>query len=212
MNTAAAPHIRHLLAQCPLVAILRGIQTHEALETGAALWDAGFRIIEVPLNSPAPLDSIALLRQHWPKALVGAGTVLTTDDVAAVHAAGGQLVVSPHCNAQVVRAAVDAGLVCLPGVATPTEAFAALDAGAHGLKVFPAEMVSPTALKAMRTVLPADCLLIPVGGIGPHNMAAYWQAGANGFGLGGALYRSGQSTADTAQYARTLVQAYEACI
>lgn len=182
--------LRQHLARCPLVAILRGVLPEQAVSVGQVLWDAGFSIIEVPLNSPAPLRSIALLRQALPDALVGAGTVLTVADMHTVKDAGGQLVVAPNCNPTVIKAAGDAGMVCLPGVATPTEAFAALEAGAHGLKIFPAEMVPPAALRAMRAVLPDDCVILPVGGIGLHNVAAYRQAGADGFGLGSALYRN----------------------
>ncbi len=199
--------LNSFLVQCPLVAILRGLTPDDAVAVGQTLWSAGFRIIEVPLNSPQALRSIALLRQALPQALVGAGTVLSTDDVHAVQASGAQLVVAPNFNAQVVRAAVDAGMLCLPGVATPTEAFAALDAGAHGLKIFPAEMVSPAAVKAMRAVLPTDCLLVPVGGISVHNMAAYRQAGAQGLGIGSALYRSGKSLADIQQSASEFIAA-----
>jgi 2-dehydro-3-deoxyphosphogalactonate aldolase len=199
--------LRQHLAQCPLVAILRGISPAQAVPVGQVLWDAGFRVIEVPLNSPEPLRSIALLRQALPDALIGAGTVLSIADVHAVKAAGGQLVVAPNCNLQVIRAAVDAGMVCLPGVATPTEAFAALEAGAHGLKIFPAEMVPPSAIKALRAVLPADCIILPVGGIGLHNMAAYRQAGANGFGLGSALYHSAMALHDIKINAINLIAA-----
>ncbi len=199
--------LRQHLAQCPLVAILRGISPAQAVPVGQVLWDAGFRVIEVPLNSPLPLRSVALLRQALPDALIGAGTVLTVADVHAVKAAGGQLVVAPNCNLQVIKAAVSAGMVCLPGVATPTEAFAALEAGAHGLKIFPAEMVPPSAIKAMRAVLAADCVILPVGGIGPHNMAAYRQAGANGFGLGSALYRSDMVLHDIQSNAINLIAA-----
>ena len=197
--------LRQHLAQCPLVAILRGISPAQAVPVGQVLWDAGFRVIEVSLNSPLPLRSVALLRQALPDALIGAGTVLAVADVHAVKAAGGQLVVAPNCNLQVIKAAVVAGMVCLPGVATPTEAFAALEAGAHGLKIFPAEMVPPSAIKAMRAVLPADCVILPVGGIGPHNMAAYRQAGANGFGLGSALYRSDMALHDIKINATNLI-------
>jgi 2-dehydro-3-deoxyphosphogalactonate aldolase len=199
--------LRQHLAQCPLVAILRGISPEQAVPVGRVLWEAGFRVVEVPLNSPSPLHSIALLRQALHGALVGAGTVLTVADVHAVKAAGGQLVISPNCNLQVIKAAVDAGMVCLPGVATPTEAFAALEAGAHGLKIFPAEMVPPSAIKALRAVLPADCIILPVGGIGLHNMAAYRQAGANGFGLGSALYHSAMALHDIKINAINLIAA-----
>lgn len=199
--------LRQHLARCPLVAILRGVSPALVVPVGQVLWDAGFSIIEVPLNSPSPLRSIALLRQALPDALVGAGTVLTVADVHAVKQAGGQLVVAPNCNLQVIRAAVDAGMVCLPGIATPTEAFAALDAGAHGLKIFPAEMVPPAAVKALRAVLPAGCIILPVGGVGLHNMAAYRQAGADGFGLGSALYRSDMALHDIHLNAINLIAA-----
>jgi 2-dehydro-3-deoxyphosphogalactonate aldolase len=203
--SSAASTLRRLLADCKLVAILRGLTPAEALPVGEVLWQAGFRIIEVPLNSPSPLESIHILRQSLPQALVGAGTVMTVADVHAVHAAGGQLVVSPNCNVDVIRAALGLGMVCLPGVVTPTEAFAALDAGAQGLKFFPADLVPPSAVKAMRAVLPADCLLIPVGGISPANMTAYLQAGASGFGMGSGLYTAGKSLDAIRQSAIELV-------
>ncbi len=201
----AATALRQHLAQCKLVAILRGLTPAEALPVGEVLWQAGFRIIEVPLNSPSPLQSIQILRQALPQALVGAGTVMTVADVHAVHGAGGQLVVSPNCNLEVIRAAVGLGMVCLPGVITPTEAFAALDAGAQGLKFFPADMVPPSAVKAMRAVLPTDCLLIPVGGISPSNMPAYLQAGASGFGMGSNLYTAGKALEAIRQSAIELI-------
>lgn len=203
--SAAASTLRRQLAQCRLVAILRGLTPAEALPVGEVLWQAGFRIIEVPLNSPSPLQSIQALHQAYPDALVGAGTVMTPDDVHAVHATGGQLIVAPNCNPLVIRTAVDLGMVCLPGVVSPTEAFAALDAGAQGLKFFPAEMVPPSAVKAMRAVLPADCVLIPVGGIGAHNMAAYLQAGASGFGMGSGLYTAGKALSAIRQSAIELI-------
>jgi 2-dehydro-3-deoxyphosphogalactonate aldolase len=191
--TPAATALRQHLADCKLVAILRGLTPPEAQPVGDVLWQAGFRIIEVPLNSPSPLESIQILRKSLPHALVGAGTVMSVTDVHAVHGAGGQLIVSPNCNVEVIRAAVGLGMVCLPGVITPSEAFAALDSGAQGLKFFPADMVPPSAVKAMRAVLPADCLLIPVGGISPANMPAYLQAGASGFGMGSNLYTAGKA-------------------
>jgi 2-dehydro-3-deoxyphosphogalactonate aldolase len=175
----------------PLVAILRGIQPTEALEVGEALVGQGFALIEVPLNSPSPLQSIEAMAAALPQALVGAGTVLTPLQVREVHAAGGQMIVSPNFNADVVYAAMNLGLVCLPGVLTPSEAFAALAAGAHGLKLFPAELVTPAAVKALRAVLRADTLLLPVGGITPETMQPYRDAGASGFGLGSALYKPG---------------------
>ena len=180
------------MAALPLVAILRGIRPDEASGLGNALVDAGFRIIEVPLNSPQPLQSIHALAAQFPQALVGAGTVLSVKDVVAVHAAGGQLVVSPNFNAAVVTEAVRLGMVCLPGVLSATEAFAALEAGAAGLKLFPAEMIPPAAVKALRAVIAADVALLPVGGITPRNMAEYRTAGASGFGIGSALFKPGQ--------------------
>jgi 2-dehydro-3-deoxyphosphogalactonate aldolase len=188
--------LRTALKQSPLMAILRGITPQEAPDIGKALWDAGFRVLEVPLNSPQALESIALLREALPQALVGAGTVLQASQVAQVKAAGGQLVIAPNFDVVVVKAALDTGMLAIPGVATPSEAFAALAQGANALKLFPAEMISPAAVKAMRAVLPRDALLIPVGGINAGNMAAYWQAGANGFGIGGTLYQSGKQRSD----------------
>ncbi len=182
--TAALPAL-------PLIAILRGITPDEAVDVGDALCAIGWRLIEVPLNSPEPLTSIERMAHAFPQALVGAGTVLTAADVRNVHAAGGRLVVSPNFNPGVVRETVRLGMVSLPGVITPSEALAALDAGADGLKLFPAEMISPGVLKALRAVLAADTLLMPVGGITPDSMAAWRAAGANGLGIGSALYRPG---------------------
>lgn len=196
------------MARLPLVAILRGIAPPEAQGIGAALVDAGWQLIEVPLNSPQPLRSIAALAASFPAALVGAGTVRTADEVRAVHDAGGRLIVSPHFDRAVVEAAAKLGMATLPGIATPSEAFAALAAGASGLKLFPAEMIPPAAVKAMRAVLPADALLLPVGGITPDAMAAYRSCGANGFGIGGALYRPGAAVADVAAAARRFADAW----
>lgn len=179
------------LRALPLVAILRGLAPAEASEVGRALTGAGFGLIEVPLNSPQPLASIAQLADAHPSALVGAGTVLTAAQVRQVHAAGGRLVVAPNFDADVVRAALDLDMVCLPGVLSPTEAFAALRAGAHALKLFPAELASPSVVKALRAVLPPGTRLLPVGGIDTRNLGAYLQAGADGAGIGGALYRPG---------------------
>ena len=183
------------LQRLPLIAILRGLTPAEAPSVGHALTSAGFGLLEVPLNSPQPLDSIALLAQAHSDALVGAGTVLTAAQVREVHAAGGQLIVSPNFDGDVVREAVRLGLICLPGIATPTEAFAALAAGAHGLKLFPAEMSSPAVLKAMLAVLPTGTPMVPVGGITPHNMSDWRAAGAAGFGIGSALYKPGKDAA-----------------
>ena len=195
------------LAACPLIAILRGLRPEEARPVGAALVDSGWRLIEVPLNSPEPLASIATLAQAFPQALVGAGTVLQPEQVQQVHAAGGRLVVAPNFNAAVVREAVRLGMACLPGVMTATEAFAALAAGATGLKLFPSEMIPPAAVKALRAVLPADALVLPVGGITTSNMAAYRAAGADGFGIGSALYQPGLDSAAVGQRARDFVAA-----
>jgi len=196
------------LTTLPLVAILRGLPPADALTVGQALVDAGWRLIEVPLNSPQPLQSIELLANALPGALVGAGTVLTTQQVREVHAAGGQLVVAPNFDADVVRAASGLGMVCLPGVATATEAFAALAAGAHGLKLFPAELITPPVVKALRAVLPPRTMMLPVGGITPAGMAAYRAAGADGFGLGSALYKPGMAAAAVAANARDFIAAW----
>jgi 2-dehydro-3-deoxyphosphogalactonate aldolase len=186
--------LRTYLDRLPLIAVLRGITPAEIDGIGAALFDSGFRILEVPLNSPEPFDSIARLeRRFGERCLTGAGTVLRLADVARVAAAGGKLIVMPHGDVEIVREAKRLGMLCVPGVATPTEAFAALDAGADGLKMFPAEQLSPAALKAWRAVLPKDALVFPVGGIRPDNMAAYWEAGANGFGTGSNLYAPGSA-------------------
>ena len=195
------------LAACPLVAILRGLRPEEARPVGAALVDSGWRLIEVPLTSPEPLASIATLAKAFPQALVGAGTVLQPEQVQQVHAAGGRLVVAPNFNAAVVREAVRLGMACLPGVLTATEAFAALAAGATGLKLFPSEMIPPAAVKALRAVLPADTLVLPVGGITTANMAAYRGAGADGFGIGSALYQPGLDSAAVGQRARHFMAA-----
>ena len=192
----------------PLVAILRGITPDEAVPVGQALVDAGWSLIEVPLNSPRPLDSIRALVQAFPQALVGAGTVLRADQVRAVAATGAGLIVSPNTQLDVLAEGLRLGLVCLPGVATPTEAFAALAAGAHGLKLFPAEWLPPAGLKAMRAVLPTGTRLLPVGGITPDTMAAYRAAGAAGFGIGSALYKPGMGVAQVAVQARRFADAW----
>jgi 2-dehydro-3-deoxyphosphogalactonate aldolase len=206
----SAPHDKFsaALTSLPLVAILRGLRPDEALNVGQALVGAGWRLIEVPLNSPQPLQSIEAMAAALPTALIGAGTVLSAAQVRDVHAAGGQLVVSPNFNADVVREAVRLGMVCLPGVMTATEAFAALQAGASGLKLFPAEMITPAVVKALRAVLPAPSLLLPVGGVTLDNMAAYRAAGASGFGIGSALYAPGMTAAQVAENAMKFMAAY----
>lgn len=200
------------LQTIPLVAILRGLQPAEALPVGRALVDTGWTLIEVPLNSPQPLESIATMANAYPLALVGAGTVLTVEDVRNVNAAGGQLIVSPNFNPAVVREAVRLGLVCLPGVMTASEAFAAIEAGATGLKIFPAEMITPAVVRALRAVLPAATALLPVGGISPQSMQPYLVAGANGFGIGSSLYKPGTSAVVVAENAMTFIAAYAGTI
>jgi 2-dehydro-3-deoxyphosphogalactonate aldolase len=210
MTSTAKAKLDAAIRRLPLVAILRGLPPADAPSIGAALDAAGFSIIEVPLNSPQPLVSIATLAAQFPNALIGAGTVMSPAHVREVHGAGGQLIVSPNFNADVVRTAVQLGMVCLPGVMTPTEAFAALAAGASGIKIFPAELVAPAGVKALRAVLSADTLVLPVGGIAPETMAAYRAAGANGFGLGSALYKPGDDAAAVAAAARRYVAAWNA--
>ncbi len=209
-TTNAIQTLAQALAQLPLIAILRGLTPAEAPAIGEALVSSGFAIIEVPLNSPEPLKSIAALTQQFPQTLIGAGTVLNAQQVQDVHAAGGRLVVAPNFNPAVVAQALALNMVVLPGVATPTEAFAALDAGAHGLKLFPAEMISPATVKALRAVLPKAAALMPVGGITPDNMAAYRKAGASGFGLGSALYAPGRSAELVGEKAVAFVRAWQA--
>jgi 2-dehydro-3-deoxyphosphogalactonate aldolase len=170
----------------------------------------GFRVIEVPLNSPSPLQSIQRLRENLPAhCIVGAGTVLSATQVHEVQSVGGQIIVMPHADPKVIRAAKNAGLLCAPGVVTPSEAFAALGAGADALKLFPADLINPAAVAAMCSVLPPGTVLLPVGGIAPDTMLPYLQAGASGFGLGSALYRAGQPLEQTAANARRFVQAWQ---
>ncbi|TMJ03686.1 MAG: 2-dehydro-3-deoxy-6-phosphogalactonate aldolase [Alphaproteobacteria bacterium] len=203
--------LRAALKQCPIAAILRGVTPDEVDAIGDALVDAGIVIIEVPLNSPQPFDSIKrLAARHGRRALVGAGTVLEAADAARVAAAGGRLIVAPNFDADVVRAAKAAGLAALPGVMTPSEGFAALRAGADGLKLFPAEIIPPAVFKAWRAVFPAATLLLAVGGVGVDNIASYRKAGASGYGIGSALYQPGRPAAELARLARALVVAAKA--
>ena len=191
---------------CPLVAILRGVRPDEVETIGEALVEAGFTLIEVPLNSPDPLDSIArLARRLEGRALVGAGTVLDVGSIAAVKAAGGAMIVSPNTDPAVIAASAAAGMASLPGFATPSEAFAALAAGATALKLFPAEGASPIVLKAMRAVLPPGLRVLPVGGVTPESMEPWRAAGAAGFGLGSALYRPGMAADEVGARARAFV-------
>jgi 2-dehydro-3-deoxyphosphogalactonate aldolase len=199
--------LQRRLDECALVAIIRGVTPGEAEAIGESIFDAGIRIIEVPLNSPDPLASIErLARRFGESALIGAGTVLQAADVARVRDAGGRVVVSPNTHPPVIEAAVEAGMVSLPGFFTPSEAFAALRAGATGLKLFPAEGASPAVVKAQRAVLPKDVPLLVVGGVSPGNMKPWLDAGAQGFGLGSGLYKPGQSARDTAAKARAYVE------
>ena len=198
------------MRELPLVAILCGLKPAEASAIGAVLFEAGFRLIEVPLNSPQPLDSIALLKKQFPQAMIGAGTVLKAEEVRAVAAAGGELIVAPNFNRDVVVETVKLGLTSLPGIMTPTEAFAALDAGAHGLKLFAAELASPAVVKALLAVLPKGTPLIPVGGIAANNLQEWHAGGAAGFGLGSSLYRPGDDAATVAKKAAAIVTAWKA--
>jgi 2-dehydro-3-deoxyphosphogalactonate aldolase len=198
--------LKRYLDQCPLIAIIRGVRPEEAEGIGEAIYEGGIRIIEVPLNSPDPLQSIDLLvKKFGDEMLVGAGTVLGADDVRRVQDIGGRIIVSPDTNIEVVSTAAQAGLVSSPGYFTPSEAFAALRAGAHTLKLFPAEAASPAVLKAQLAVIPKDVPVMAVGGVKPDTMRPWLDAGAAGFGLGGGLYQPGQSPSETLEKARAYV-------
>ena len=195
------------LQECPLVAIIRGVKPDEVEAVGEAIYAAGIRIIEVPLNSPQPLDSIGrLARSLGDRALIGAGTVLDPADVARIRDVGGRLIVSPSTDTEVIAETARAGMVSSPGFFTPSEAFQALKAGATALKLFPAEAVTPAFVKAQRAVLPKDVPLLVVGGVKPDNMQAWLDAGATGFGLGSGLYKPGQTPDEVAAQARAYVQ------
>jgi 2-dehydro-3-deoxyphosphogalactonate aldolase len=199
--------LKRRLAECPLVAIIRGVTPGEAEAVGDAIYEAGIRIIEVPLNSPEPLKSIEILAKRLgDRALVGAGTVLDAADVGRVKDAGGRIIVSPSTSAPVIEATAAAGLVSSPGFYTPSEAFEAINAGAHALKLFPAEAASPAMVKAMLAVIPRDIPLLVVGGVKADGMKPWTEAGAQGFGLGSGLYKPGQSAQDTARNARAYVE------
>ena len=198
--------LQQYLGQCPLIAIVRGVTPDQAEAIGDAVYEGGIRIIEVPLNSPDPLNSIERLARHFgDRALIGAGTVISVDQVEQVRQAGGRIIVSPDTNPQVIAAAAAAGLVSCPGYFTPSEAFTALRAGATALKLFPAEGATPAVLKAHLAVIPREVPLLIVGGVKPDNMRPWLDAGAVGFGLGGGLYKPGQTAADTLEKARAYV-------
>jgi 2-dehydro-3-deoxyphosphogalactonate aldolase len=190
--------LRQYLDECPLIAIIRGVKPDEAEAIGDAIFEAGIRIIEVPLNSPDPLSSIERLSVAFgERMLVGAGTVLRWGEIHDIKHAGGRIVISPNSNSEVIAATVAAGMISCPGYFTPSEAFAALDAEATALKLFPAEAATPAVLKAQLAVLPRDVPILIVGGVKPDNMRPWLDAGASGFGLGGGLYKPGQSPAET---------------
>jgi 2-dehydro-3-deoxyphosphogalactonate aldolase len=205
-DMSAKELLHSYLDQCPLIAIIRGVKPDESEAIGDAIYQGGIRIIEVPLNSPDPLKSIERLATRFgERVLVGAGTVLNPDDVQRILDVGGRIIVSPDTNIEVIRTTAAAGLVASPGYFTPSEAFAAIRAGATALKLFPAEAASPAVLKAQLAVLPKDVPVMAVGGISPDNMRPWLEAGASGFGLGGGLYRPGQSPAETLEKARAYV-------
>ncbi|RQG99891.1 2-dehydro-3-deoxy-6-phosphogalactonate aldolase [Paraburkholderia dinghuensis] len=215
LPTPYTPHAGFVAAfvACRMIAIMRGITPADAADHGRALYEAGFRIVEVPLNSPDPLDSIAALRAAMPAdMMIGAGTVLTPERVRDVKNAGGELIVMPHADTDVVTAAKRKGLACVPGVATPTEAFAALKHGADALKMFPAEQLGPAVTKAWRAVIPSVVPLLPVGGVKPDNMGPQLAAGASGFGLGSALYKPGQDVAATRANALAFIAGWRAVL
>ena len=205
------PLFHQYFSQCPLIAIIRGVTPDEAEAVGEALHEGGIRIIEVPLNSPEPLKSIErLAKRMGERALVGAGTVLTAGQVADVQSAGGRLIVSPNTNIEVVATAVAAGLVSSPGFFTPSEAFAAIGAGAHALKLFPAEGATPAVVKAMKAVLPKDIPLLIVGSVTPDTIPAWLGAGADGFGLGSGVFKPGNTPEQVLDNARAYVAALAA--
>jgi 2-dehydro-3-deoxyphosphogalactonate aldolase len=197
------------IAALPLIAVLRGLKPEEAADIGGALYGAGFRLIEVPLNSPEPFESVARLREALPgDALVGAGTVLRPEYVEKLAGRGGEMVFMPHSDPEVIRAAKARRLLCVPGVMTPTEAFAALAAGADALKLFPGELIAPKIVKAIRAVLPEGTLLLPFGGVTPETMRPYVEAGAGAFGLGSGVYKPGMAAAEVAERARGYAKAW----
>ena len=204
----AVEDFQRYFAEMPIVAIIRGVSPDDAEATAKAIFEAGIRIIEVPLNSPQPFDSIKIIADAFgDRALIGAGTVLNTDNVKRVQHVGGRLIVAPNTNAEVIRATVDAGMVSSPGYFTPSEAFTAIEAGAHSLKLFPAEAASPSVVKAQKAVLPKDIPLIVVGGVNGDNIGGWLDCGADGFGLGSGLYKPGQDAEETHRKAEAFVAA-----
>jgi len=205
--------LKQYLSQSPYVAILRGVTPDEIIPVSTALVEAGFRIIEVPLNSPEPLESIQRLSKKFGSTcLIGAGTVTSVEAAHAVHAAGARVVVMPHGDTAVIRAAKALDMVCTPGIITPTEGFAALAAGADALKLFPADLITPDVLRALRSVFPKDTMFLPVGGITPDNVAPYIAAGAVGFGLGSGLYKPGRSAKEVGVLARAYAAAWDSAV
>jgi 2-dehydro-3-deoxyphosphogalactonate aldolase len=205
---SAVEDFRRYFAECPLVAIIRGVTPAEAEGIASALYDGGIRIIEVPLNSPQPLDSIRIIAERFgDRTLVGAGTVLDPEEVLKVRSAGGRLIVSPNTDTAVIEATVAAGMVSSPGYFTPSEALAAIRAGAHSIKLFPAEAASRKVVKSQKAVLPKDVPLIVVGGVTPDAIPGWLEGGADGFGLGGGLYQPGQDAQTTLEKARAYVEA-----
>jgi 2-dehydro-3-deoxyphosphogalactonate aldolase len=208
MNARRDEFLKRLSAM-PVVAILRGVNPNEVEAIADAIIAAGITILEVPLNSPDPFASIALLAKTCAgRALIGAGTVLSTADVARCHDAGSQIIVSPNMRPDIIAASVEAGMISAPGCLTPTEAFAALDAGADAIKLFPGEMVNPIIVKAMRAVLPKASTLLVVGGVTPDNAVAFQQAGANGFGVGGSIYRAGTNAKEAGRNAEAFTRLF----
>lgn len=206
MNVLTEFHAR--LSAMPVIAILRGVRPNEVEDIVEAIIAAGVNIIEVPLNSPDPFASIAVMAKRFAgRAIIGAGTVLTVQDVAACKAAGAQLIVSPNMNPDVIKASVAAGMISAPGCMTPTEAFAALDAGAHAIKLFPGEMISASVVAAMRAVLPKDAIVVIVGGVTPMTVPEFQAAGVSGFGVGGSIYRFGTTAHEAGRNAAAFVQA-----
>jgi 2-dehydro-3-deoxyphosphogalactonate aldolase len=209
-NGPSDAHFDVAFAECPLIAILRGLEPAQAEETGQVLLEAGFRIIEVPLNSPHPFDSISrLVSRFGHQALIGAGTVTQLDEVKELRRIGAAIAVSPHADTEIIRATRQAGMVSMPGILSATEAFAAIKAGANALKLFPMEMIGTSGVKALRAVLPKSLRLVAVGGVDTTNIGSFIAAGCSGFGLGGALFKLGDRSEKVAETAKALIAAYQ---